>query len=274
MDGAKEFCHGRLEAHLSSHVLSTGHCEHLVWMLKDGFQTLLADSGLPMSFWGDAVLTMAYICNRVPTSALPLNVTPFEEMEHTKPDLSHLQVWGCKCFVAIPPELCTKGGPHHFEVIFVGYEENRLGWCVWDLNRKYHFSYDIIFNQLVPGCLSPSPSTSSTSSSTSSPSPCPTHVITQTTKGQAFADTIKDCDDCLAKRLMMNPHPQQSLSAITDFVSFFATDDLLPSETFVDLNSFEDEAFMSFCFLTAVNHHHFQYFSPLHLFLLESYWIC
>ena len=107
-----------------------GKIEHYIRTLEDGFQTLLADSGLSLSFWGDAVLTMNYICNRIPTSTLPDNITPYEEMEHSKPNLSHLQVWGCQCFVAIPPELRTKGGPHRFEAIFVGYEDNHLGWRV------------------------------------------------------------------------------------------------------------------------------------------------
>ena len=151
MDGAKELCRGRLEAHLHSRGIAmqviapyahsqNGKIKCFIRTLEDGFQTLLADSGLSMSFWGDAVLTIAYIQNRVPTSVLPMNMTPFEVMECSKPDLSHLWVWGCQCFVAVPPELRDKGGPHRFEAIFVGYEENRLGWHVQDLNGKYHFS--------------------------------------------------------------------------------------------------------------------------------------
>ena len=61
--------------------------------------------------------------------------------------------WGCQCFVVIPPELCLKGGPHRFEANFVGYVENRLSWCVRDPN-KYHFSHDVLLNDLVPGLLS------------------------------------------------------------------------------------------------------------------------
>jgi len=151
-----------------------GKIECFIQTLEDGFQTLPANPGLPMSFWGDAVLTMVYIRNCVPTSVLPSNTTPFEDMEHSKPDLSHLRVWGCQCFVTIPPELRTKGGPHHFEAIFVGYDENQLGWHVQDLHRKCHFSHDVIFNKLVPGHLSSSPSFSSSPSpltSSSSPSP-------------------------------------------------------------------------------------------------------
>ena len=272
MDGAKEFCRGRLADHLSSRGIvmqvtapyahsQNGKAERFIRTLEDRFQTLLADSSLPMSFWGDAVLTMVYIRNRVPTSVLPADTTPFEEMEHKKPDLSHLRVWGCQCFVAIPPELCAKGGPHRFEAIFIGYEENRLGWRVRDLNGKYHFSCDVIFNELVPGHLSPSSSSSSSSSSSvpsSSPQPHPIRALTHTTKGQAFADAIKLCDDHLMARRAPATHPQQSLSAITDFVSLFAADDLLPSEDSIDLNSYEHDAVSSFCLLTAIDRYRFQ----------------
>jgi len=167
MDGTNKFCLGCLEAHLHSRGIAmqvTAPDAHLqnrkiecyIWVLEDGFQTLLADSNLSISFWGDAILTVAYICNQVPMSVLPSDTTPYEEMEHSKPNLSSLQVWGCQCFISIPPELCLKGGPHHFKAIFVGYEENQLGWCIRDLNSKYHFSCDVSFNDLVPGLLSSS----------------------------------------------------------------------------------------------------------------------
>jgi len=69
-----------------------GKAECYVWTLEDGGQTLIADSGLPASFWGDAVLTVQYIRNRVPTSTLPDNKTPFEVFSGKKPDLSHLHI--------------------------------------------------------------------------------------------------------------------------------------------------------------------------------------
>lgn len=127
MDGAKEFCHGHLEEHLTSRSVNMqvtapyAHSQNgkIVWYictLEDGFQTLLADSGLSMTYWGDAVLTMNYLHNHVPTSTLPDNITPYEELEHVKPNLSHLRVWGCQCFVAIPPELHDKGGPRHLRL--------------------------------------------------------------------------------------------------------------------------------------------------------------
>ena len=132
-----------------------GKAECYVRTIEDGIQTLLADAKLPPSFWGDATLTTQYLHNRLPTSTLPLNTTPYELMYGTKPDLSHLQIWGCQCFPAIPPELRTKAGPCRYEAIFVGYEENRIGWRVHDLAGKYHFSRDVVFNENTPGHLSP-----------------------------------------------------------------------------------------------------------------------
>ena len=40
-----------------------GKAECYIRTLEDGMQTLLADSGLPASFWGDTVLTIQYLRN-------------------------------------------------------------------------------------------------------------------------------------------------------------------------------------------------------------------
>jgi hypothetical protein len=166
-DGAKEFTQGQMSAHLLDRGIAmqvtapyahaqAGKAERYVRTIEEGIQTLLADTKLPPSFWGDAALTTQYLRNRLPTSTLPPDITPYEVMHHVKPDLSHLRVWGCQCFPAIPPELRTKGGPRRYEAIFVGYEENRIGWRVRDLAGKYHFSRDVVFNETTPGHLSPS----------------------------------------------------------------------------------------------------------------------
>jgi hypothetical protein len=73
-----------------------GKSERYIRTIEEGGQALLADSGLPMSFWADAVLTRQYLINCLPTSTLPVNTTPFEIITNgRKPDLSHLPVWGC-----------------------------------------------------------------------------------------------------------------------------------------------------------------------------------
>jgi hypothetical protein len=166
-DGASEFIKGPLLDHFIERGITlqqtvpyahsqNGKAERYIRTLEDTAQTLLADSGLPSSFWGDVVLTAQYLRIRVPMSTLPANTTPYEMLEKCKPDLSHLRVWGCQCFVLIPEELRSKGGPRMFEAIFVGYEENRIGWHVRSVTGKYSFSRDVIFNESIRGRLSSS----------------------------------------------------------------------------------------------------------------------
>ena len=128
-----------------------GKIERYVCTIEEGGQTLLADSGLPMSFWGWAVLTSQYLQNCLPTSTLASDLTPFEVMTGKKPDLSHLCIWGCQCFPAIPTELRTKAGPCRYEAIFISYEEARVGWLVRDLKGAMHFSWDVTFNEDLSG---------------------------------------------------------------------------------------------------------------------------
>jgi hypothetical protein len=165
-------------------------------------------------------------------------------MNHSKPDLSHLWVWGCQCFLIIPPELCTKGGPRQFEAIFVGYEENRIGWQVRDLHGKYSFSRDVIFNKLVPGHLSPQRGISVNFASLPSPSiiselqpnttlPAITAHKPNTTPTLLYiptiSDTIRDRDTINARDQHMTRSTTNSLSkpkhhyndihTITSFIS-------------------------------------------------------
>jgi gag-pre-integrase-like protein len=160
--GQLELTAGQMGDHLSSKGITVqrtvpyahqqnGKSERYIRTIEEGSQALLADTGLPMSFWLDAVLTRQYLVNRLPTSTLPDNLTPFELITGHKPDLSHLQVWGCDCYVAVPDELRAKAGFKRFCAIFIGYEEHRVGWHVRDLQGKYSFSNDIIFNESLPG---------------------------------------------------------------------------------------------------------------------------
>ena len=146
--------------------------ERYIRTLEEGGQALLADAGLPMSFWLDAILTRQYLLNRLPTSTLPDDTTPFEVITNSqKPDFSHLCVWGCDCYVAVPNEVCGKAGPKGFCTIFVGYEEHQIGWRVRSLEGHYSFSNDVVFNKNVAGHLGVPCQLSSISSDSTAPPP-------------------------------------------------------------------------------------------------------
>ena len=48
----------------------------------------MAQANLPISFWGDALLTAAYILNRVPSKSV--SSTSYELWNDEKPDLGNL----------------------------------------------------------------------------------------------------------------------------------------------------------------------------------------
>ena len=60
-------------------------------------RSMMAQANLPISFWGDALLTVAYILNRVPSKSVP--TTQYELWTSAKPNLENLQPWDCAGFV-------------------------------------------------------------------------------------------------------------------------------------------------------------------------------
>ena len=65
--------------------------------LLEMVKSMMAYANLPISFWGDALLTTTYILNRVPSKAVP--TTSYELWYGAKPNLENLRHWGCASFV-------------------------------------------------------------------------------------------------------------------------------------------------------------------------------
>ena len=61
--------------------------------LKDMVRSMINHSTLPESLWGEAVKTVVYILNRVPSKAIAK--TPYKLWTNKKPSIMHLHVWGC-----------------------------------------------------------------------------------------------------------------------------------------------------------------------------------
>ena len=63
---------------------------------------MIAHAGLPNSYWAEAIATAAYIRNRMPTTAIKKNATPYEKWYGKKPNVTHLKVFGCTAYAHIP----------------------------------------------------------------------------------------------------------------------------------------------------------------------------
>jgi len=59
---------------------------------------MLNETELSKYFWADAVSTACYVLNRVLIKPI-LKKTPYELFKGRKPNVSHLKVFGCKCFI-------------------------------------------------------------------------------------------------------------------------------------------------------------------------------
>ena len=164
LDGAKELCQGDLGSYLEQKGIiiqqsaayahqQNGKAEHFVRTIEDSSCTLIASSDLPASYWPYAVYTTAYLRRRLPTSTLPKGKTAYEVMMGVQPSYNSLHVWGCRAYPLDPAETRGKGGNMRYEAIFVQYEENRVGWGCVDLNGKYCFTNDVVFDESAKGRL-------------------------------------------------------------------------------------------------------------------------
>jgi len=70
-----------------------------LWKGKtDLLRNLLEPSSLPKYFWVDAVSPNCYVMNQVLIRPI-LKKTPYELFNGRKPNIGHLKVFGCKCYI-------------------------------------------------------------------------------------------------------------------------------------------------------------------------------
>ncbi|KAK4404213.1 Retrovirus-related Pol polyprotein from transposon TNT 1-94 [Sesamum angolense] len=98
-----------------------GVAERMNRTLLEKVRCMLISSGLPKSFWGEALVTAAYLINRSPS--VPLNGKIPESMwtGHVI-DISSLRVFGCFAFVH---QSVDKLEPRSQKCVFIGYPEGK-----------------------------------------------------------------------------------------------------------------------------------------------------
>lgn len=127
-----------------------GKAERAIRTIEGRMLAMLEMAALPPSLWGEAALTACYLWNRSESSVLPPATTPYELVNGKQPDLSHLRVFGSRCFACIPTELQVKLGPHSRHEIFVGYPEGTKGYRLRDKTGTFFVARDVIFDENMP----------------------------------------------------------------------------------------------------------------------------
>ncbi|KAI3513963.1 hypothetical protein L1887_12232 [Cichorium endivia] len=110
-------------------------------------RSIIHDKNVPGHFWAEAMKTAAYVINRIPQQSLDY-VSPFEKLLKIKPNVNHLRVFGCVCYVFIPNHLRSKMEKKAIRCIFVGYDQERKGWRCCDPNSgKCYVSRNVVFDE-------------------------------------------------------------------------------------------------------------------------------
>jgi len=105
-----------------------GIAEHRNRTLLDMVRSMMAQDNLPVSFWGDALLTATYILNSVPSKSV--STTPYELWNGRKPRLDHLCPWGSIGYVHNPTHKYGKLGPRATKMVFIRYPKHSKGYVM------------------------------------------------------------------------------------------------------------------------------------------------
>ena len=133
-------------------------------------RALKFQSNVPISYWGDCVLTAVYIINRLSTSVLE-NKTPSKKLYGQLPSFYHLKVFGCLCCASTLPHNRNKFEPRSTPCVLLEYPFGVKGYKLLNLLTKKIFIFrDVLFHETVFHFVS---ATYSPHSSLSLPHICP-----------------------------------------------------------------------------------------------------
>ena len=146
----EEFCESRGITHEFSSPRTpqqNGVVERKNRALEHMVRTMLIASKLPKHFWAQAVHTACYIMNRAMLRPM-LKKTPYELLNGRVPNISHLRIFGCKCFVHNnDKDSLGKFDPRSDEGIFLGYSSRSKAYKMFNkvtnkIEESIHVAFD------------------------------------------------------------------------------------------------------------------------------------
>ena len=112
-----------------------GVAERFNRTLEEGIIAMLQEAQLPSTYWGEALCTLVYVLNRIPSSAKP-GTTPYEAWFGVKPNVSNLRIFGSLAYVHVQKDKRGPLGSHMEKCIFLGYPEGYKGWRFYNPATK------------------------------------------------------------------------------------------------------------------------------------------
>ena len=94
---------------------------------------MLIVSSLAKNFWAEALNTSCYIINRCMIRPILNKTPPYELFKERKPNIMHLRIFGCKCYVHNNgKDDLGKFDPRSDEAIFLGYSSHSKAYKVFN----------------------------------------------------------------------------------------------------------------------------------------------
>ena len=152
-DRGGEFLNGILESYYASqgiiHTTSPANRQHLNGKAEainkavvNTARSMLVESGAPVQLWGDALLTAGFIRNRTSFKSLG-DISPYELIYKTKPNLTRLRVWGADAFVYVEKSQRGKFDPIKMSGMFLGYSDQQYAYRILLSNENIIITRDV-----------------------------------------------------------------------------------------------------------------------------------
>ncbi|RVX16274.1 Retrovirus-related Pol polyprotein from transposon TNT 1-94 [Vitis vinifera] len=111
----------------------------------------LIEAKISISCWGEAITSVAYLINRVPSSSINFQ-TPLQALTNVTfvPTIPNLPpcVFGCMAFVHLHKHQRTKLTSSALQCVFVGYALHKKGYqCYHPLTRPMFITMDVVFHE-------------------------------------------------------------------------------------------------------------------------------
>jgi hypothetical protein len=113
-------------------------------------RSLMFQMNVPKFLWSEAVMTAAYLINRMPSRILGMK-SPTDLLFGKREFVIPPKVFGCVCFVQDLRPKVGKLDPHAIKCVFVGYGARQKGYKCWDpIGKKLYVSMDVTFREWEP----------------------------------------------------------------------------------------------------------------------------